>query len=301
MDHNPFQSAEKIYLVSCSSLFKHTGDISTLLEEYGATVSYFEEGVTTHIDPLPDDEWKVEAYFNDNVPTKAIEELNKLALKFKIDQIDIQEIEDKDWVTEVQKNIPVIEIPPFIISDPVKLENVTGQHVIAIEAGRAFGTGTHETTSLCIEALVSLTRSQPLKRIIDVGTGSGILAIAASRLTNARVFASDIDKVAVEVARRNLKINNVKNVKTYISNGINNRIMFLDPFTLVIANILAQPLIDMAKDISRIVEKNGFIILSGFLKNQEASVEAAYVKRKFKKVEAKYKGDWVMLLMQKNV
>lgn len=297
--HNPFKIAVRIFQLSCKTKFKYTNIISEVLENLDASVSMHEADTTTNIDPMPDDNWHVDAYFNDFLPKNLDDIIKNLQSKVEIFDVVISEVDDKDWVSEVQKNIPIISIPPFIISDPVKLKDYKGQNVIAIEAGRAFGTGTHETTALCVEGIVELSKKYELKRILDLGTGSGILAIAASRLTNARIFASDIDKVAVDVARRNLKINNIKNVKTYISNGINNRIMFQDPFNLVIANILAKPLIDMARDISRIVDQGGFVMLSGFLKNQQDSVEIEYQKRKFKTLCIKHKGDWVRLIMQK--
>ncbi|WP_341792490.1 50S ribosomal protein L11 methyltransferase [Rickettsia endosymbiont of Gonocerus acuteangulatus] len=142
-----------------------------------------------------------------------------------------------------------------------------------IEASRAFGTGNHETTSGCIEALEYL-KAIKANKILDIGTGSGILSFIAKKLWNeAEILACDIDDASVEIAKENASFNN-SNIKFYQNTSEN---ILLDSyynskFDLVISNILALPLIKLSTQISNLMNKNGYLVLSGFLDNQLADV-----------------------------
>jgi ribosomal protein L11 methyltransferase len=172
---------------------------------------------------------------------------------------------------------------------------------IEIEAALAFGTGHHGTTRGCLIYLDYVLRAKAPKRMLDLGTGTGVLAIAAAKATKRRVLATDIDPMSVKVARENMRLNGVGNlVDTVCATGFSSP-AFGDraPFDLILANILANPLRAMSTDMSRHLTRNGMVILSGLLPHQAMSVIAAYrarglVLRKHQIVEG-----WSSLLMQR--
>jgi ribosomal protein L11 methyltransferase len=172
---------------------------------------------------------------------------------------------------------------------------------IEIEAALAFGTGHHGTTRGCLIYLDYVLRAKAPKRMLDLGTGTGVLAIAAAKATKRRVLATDIDPMSVKVARENMRLNGVGNlVDTVCATGFSSP-AFGDraPFDLILANILANPLRAMSTDMTRHVTHKGMVILSGLLPHQAMSVIAAYrarglVLRKHQIIEG-----WSSLLMQR--
>ncbi|MGX6960115.1 MAG: 50S ribosomal protein L11 methyltransferase [Rickettsia endosymbiont of Pentastiridius leporinus] len=168
-----------------------------------------------------------------------------------------------------------------------------------VEASRAFGTGNHETTYGCIEMLEHI-RDIKVNKILDIGTGSGILSFVAEKIWGkADILACDIDKEAVEVAQENAKFNN-SYVKFYQNNAEK---ILLDnchneKFDLVISNILALPLIELSSQIKALINKNGYLILSGFLDCQMEEVKNAYEKIGFKLKKTIYKNSWVILMLE---
>ena len=183
-----------------------------------------------------------------------------------------------DWVAEVNRNTPPIRAGRFF----VRGTHVTGPPPrgtvgIVLDAGPAFGTGSHESTRGCLLAL-DRAPAPGEGAILDLGTGSGILAVAAAKLWRRPVLAADIDPVAVATARGNASLNGVGGlVETRRSRGFSNpRLRIRAPFALICANILAEPLIRLAPAIARYLGPDGRAILSGLLAAQEAGVAAAY-------------------------
>ena len=183
-----------------------------------------------------------------------------------------------DWVAEVNRKSPPIRAGRFFVRGTHVTEAPPrGTVEIVLDAGPAFGTGSHESTSGCLLAL----GREPAPRdgaILDLGTGSGILAIAAAKLWRRPVLAADIDPVSVATARGNAVLNGVEGLmETRRSRGFANpRLRSLAPFALICANILAEPLIRLAPAIARYLAPDGRAILSGLLAAQEAEVAAAY-------------------------
>ena len=146
-----------------------------------------------------------------------------------------------------------------------------------LDAATAFGTGEHPSTRGCLMALDDLSRGRRFRRPIDVGTGTGVLAIAAAKLLHRRVLASDIDGSAVRVARHNLARNGVAHlVRVRRARGYRDRAIRKSRYDLILSNILARPLALMARDLSRALKPGGRAVLSGLLRRQEPIVLAPH-------------------------
>ena len=171
---------------------------------------------------------------------------------------------------------------------------------LVIPAGLAFGTGQHATTYGCLVALDALKRQgKVFRHIIDLGTGTGLLAFAATRLWPvAKAMASDIDPISIDVVRENAALNGVRGLQLVVADGLAHRdLVARAPFDLVIANILAQPLIDMAPMIAASVAHGGTLILAGLLDTQANAVARAY-KRQGMRLVSQGPGQWPVLVMR---
>ncbi|MHA1543548.1 MAG: 50S ribosomal protein L11 methyltransferase, partial [Alphaproteobacteria bacterium] len=169
-----------------------------------------------------------------------------------------------------------------------------------IEASLAFGTGHHETTRGCLLALESLVGTFP-KTILDLGTGSGILAIAAANiLPDAKITASDNDPEAITKAKENARINKTPDIDFFVSEGFQSDTFSGKLFDLIIANILAGPLIDLASDIEAHLNIGGIVILAGLLEGQMTEVLNAYEELGFKVGGKTCKNGWPTLILEKN-
>ena len=168
-----------------------------------------------------------------------------------------------------------------------------------IEAGLAFGTGHHETTALCLAALSDLARERSFRNVLDLGCGTGLLAIGAAKLWKRRVLASDIDPVAVEVTRDNARANGVGPlVAAVTADGLTSPVLAnAAPYDLLIANILAGPLTQLAPAIQRALAPGAVLLLSGLLNNQEKLVTSFYQSLRF--VGARRAGPWSALVLEK--
>ena len=170
---------------------------------------------------------------------------------------------------------------------------------IQVEAGAAFGSGEHGTTRGCMEALSSIARRRNATRILDMGTGSGILAIAAAHLWNAEILAVDIDPVAVEVTRENVRINRMHHrIDCAVSDGYASRIVkrFGD-CDIIIANILARPLVAFAPKLAASLKPGGMCVLSGLLIDQETMVLAAHRAQGMRLIKRLHFEGWSTLVL----
>ncbi len=194
----------------------------------------------------------------------------------------VQELEDKDWVTESLNGLPAVEAGPFYVAGSHELASLSGGRLpVWIEAGPAFGTGHHGTTKGCLEALAEQMRTRKFANVLDIGTGSAVLAIAAIKAGATRALGTDIDEESVRVANENRVNNRVgRSLKLLVANGANHsEIRERAPYDLVMANILANPLVSLSRDIAALTAPGGRIILSGLLNFQEPQVRAAYQNR----------------------
>lgn len=263
-------------------------------EEGEAAVAAFEN---------PQGRWDVTVHFADPPDEASIRNLVALASDDTVAaSVVFDTIEAKDWVKESLEGLVPVRAGRFIVHGSHDRDKVRDNQLgIEIEAALAFGTGHHGTTRGCLIYLDYVLRSKAPKRILDLGTGTGVLAIAAAKATKTRVLATDIDAMSVKVAHENMHLNGVGNlVETVCATGFSSpAIAAHAPFDLILANILANPLRAMATDMERHMASNGMVILSGLLPHQAMSVIAAYRARGLVLLKHQIIEGWSSLLMQR--
>ena len=225
-----------------------------------------------------DGTWTLEAVYGE--PPRRDEIAKALAKALgRIPQFDLAPLPDRDWVSQSLKGLKPVRAGRFLIHGAHDRKSAQ-KHPLAIEieAGAAFGTGHHATTLGCLIALEHLARGAQRPRILDIGTGTGILAIGAAKMWKLPVIATDIDQAAVRVARENARLNAVAPLITTLCAGDVRgwQIQRRAPFDLVIANILSGPLIGLAAPVARISSHRSKVILSGLLQDQSRAVRAAW-------------------------
>ncbi len=185
---------------------------------------------------------------------------------------------ERDWLAENRRDFPPLRIGRFFVHGSHWQGKVpAGSIAIEIDAATAFGTGEHPSTRGCLVALDTLARRRRFRRPLDIGTGSGILAIAAAKRLRRRVLASDVDCAAVRVASHHVRRNRlVGRVRMVCAPGYRSRAVRRSDYDLIFANILARPLALMARDLGRAIGPGGAAVLSGLLRRQEALVVAAH-------------------------
>ena len=215
-------------------------------------------------------------------------------------EITVAPLPDQDWIRLSQEGLPPVRAGRFFVYGAHDAGTVPhGVIPMKIEAGLAFGTGHHETTALCLGALSDIARQRQFFNVLDLGCGTGLLAIGAAKLWKRRVLASDIDPVAVEVTRDNAKANGVGPLVTAVTaEGLTNPLLAgAAPYDLLIANILAGPLTQLAPAIQRALAPGAVLLLSGLLTNQEKLVTSFYQSLRF--VGARRSGPWSALVLEK--
>jgi ribosomal protein L11 methyltransferase len=186
---------------------------------------------------------------------------------------------DQDWIKLSQEGLPPVRAGRFFVYGAHDQGRVPdGVIPIRIEAGMAFGTGHHETTALCLQAISDLGRRRRFANVLDLGCGTGVLAIAASKLWRTRIIASDIDPTATSVARQNIRENGEGPfVEVTTAEGLSSpALAHRAPYDLILANILAAPLTLLAPSIARSTAPRGHLVLSGLLTWQENLVLSFY-------------------------
>jgi ribosomal protein L11 methyltransferase len=232
--------------------------------------------------PLPQAVLVAEVPFGPNATVEALyatpPDSNLLSELIGVDVISAP-LPDQDWIGQSYEGLPPVRAGRFFVYGAHDAGEVPpGVVPIRIEAGLAFGTGHHETTALCLTALSDLAKRRRYERVLDVGCGTGVLAIAAAKLWRRRVLATDIDPVAVTVTRENARSNGVSPyLRADLADGLTHpAIRGRAPFDLILANILARPLTQLAPGISAALAPGGIAVLSGLLRWQENLVLAFY-------------------------
>ncbi|MDG2533164.1 50S ribosomal protein L11 methyltransferase [Sphingomonas sp. HITSZ_GF] len=259
-------------------------------------------------DPLA---WQLEAYFESKPNSAALAAVQALAPSSKGVKAVAEKIRDADWVTLSQAGIEPVHAGRFYVHTETNKGKVpAGAKAFRIDAGLAFGTGTHETTSGCLLALDRLkAEGKRFENIIDVGTGTGLLAFAALHLwPRAYATASDIDPRAVDVTADNAEINGFRlggkpgEIALAAAAGVEHPLLLgRAPYDLVIANILAGPLIELAPSLGAVLAEGGTLILAGLLKGQAEDVAKAYRRQGLRLVDRSDRGDWPTLTLAKRV
>ncbi|MFK4785190.1 50S ribosomal protein L11 methyltransferase [Fusobacterium sp. MFO224] len=212
--------------------------------------------------------------------------------------IDFYDYDEEDYQNSWKKYFYTQKISNRFVVKPTwrDYEPLENELVIEIDPGRAFGTGTHPTTSLCIKLMEENINEKD--RVIDVGTGSGILMIAAEKLGAKEIIGTDIDPMAIEVAKENLQLNKVslEKAKAYAGDLIS--VVKEDKFDVVVANILADVLLILLKDISKVVKKGGLIIFSGIIEDKLEEMKKAIKEEGLEILEVKEDKEWRAILMR---
>jgi ribosomal protein L11 methyltransferase len=262
----------KITLVVGESALAHTiaGALSELVHPAPEAVTRFEAG----------SDWRIEAYYPSAPETQGLARQLAEVLGTMPPALTVMPVPDANWVAISQAALPPVTAGRFTVHGSHDRPRVVhSPYTIEIDAGEAFGTAHHATTQGCLEALCSLTRRRGFRRVLDLGCGSGVLAIAAARsLPRASITATDHDPLAVQVATANARRNGVRSrLRFAVADGLGHRNARQGPaYDLVLANVLAAPLIAMAPAMARAIVPGGIAVLSGLLIAQAAQVIAAY-------------------------
>jgi ribosomal protein L11 methyltransferase len=242
--------------------------------------AFFAEEVALSLVDAGQGQWRVMFYFRSNVHADAVRALAISAGGATAGKaLRFGRVAAKDWVAESLRGLKPIGAGRFVVHGAhdrgCALPNRIG---IEIEAAQAFGTGHHGSTRGCLLALDQLCKSAKARRILDLGTGSGVLAIAAAKSLRSRVLASDIDAQAVRIARDNARLNrSAPLVRVFRANGLAAAdIRAGAPFDLIFANILLAPLQKLGAPLTRIVAPRGRVILSGLLNAQGSAARVFY-------------------------
>jgi ribosomal protein L11 methyltransferase len=216
--------------------------------------------------------------------------------------VHISQLPDLDWIKLSQEGLPPVRAGRFFVYGAHDAGEVPpGVIPMRIEAGLAFGTGHHETTALCLSALSELAKRRRYANVLDLGCGTGLLAIGAAKLWRRRVVASDIDPVAISVTRENAAANREASlVRAVVADGLAHPALAAGaPYDLIIANILAGPLTRLAPQIARAVSPRGTLVLSGLLRWQENLVLAFYRAHGLVFRSVRRAGPWSALVLER--
>ena len=253
--------------------------------------------------------WRLDAYFEAEPGPADIALLLALVPSANGPAPRAEQVEDEDWVTLSQAGLEPIRAGRFFVHTPAWRGAIPPDAIgFEIDAGRAFGTGHHETTAGCLIALDRLkSAGTKVASLADIGTGTGLLAFAAMRLwPAARAIASDVDPVAIAVAADNAAVNDVAigrapgQLELVTAAGMDHpRLEDRAPYDLVIANILAGPLIELAPSLAGALAPGGRLVLAGLLDRQADAVAAAYRRQGMMAAGRIERGEWPSLVMRK--
>ena len=247
-------------------------------------------------------EWVFEATCDSAPDLDSFSELARQTLGGNVD-FSVERIDPAiNWVARSLEGLaPVIAGGFYVYGSHETGPIPAGLTPIRIDAAQAFGTGHHETTTGCLEAIDKVLKRRRYRALLDVGTGTGILAIALAKRTRLAVIASDIDPVAVATSSQNAHDNGVGNrVIALQATGLRHRrIATGAPYDLIVANILARPLTALAPAMGRMAEHGAAIVLSGILARQAASVVAAYVRQSMVLRHKLVRNGWATLILEK--
>jgi ribosomal protein L11 methyltransferase len=244
------------------------------------TESFFEGQAAIAAFEGPDGRWAISMHFAEAPDEASIRELVAIAAGCKpAEDITFDTLEAKDWVKTTLEELVPVRARRFIVHGQHDRAKVPPNKLgIEIEAALAFGTGHHGTTRGCLLLLDDVLKARRPRRVLDLGTGTGLLAIAAAKALHGPVLASDIDPISVRVARDNARLNGAGNfVRAIHATGFSApQFGEHGPLDLVLANILANPLRQMATPMARHLARSALVILSGLLPHQAGGVIAAY-------------------------
>ncbi|GKV54340.1 ribosomal protein L11 methyltransferase [Sporosarcina sp. NCCP-2222] len=229
---------------------------------------------------------------------ESIENLRQFGIDIGDNTIQTNEVDEEDWATAWKKYYHPVKIsnrftivPTWEEYEPV----VTDELIIELDPGMAFGTGTHPTTVLCLQALEKYVTKGC--RVVDVGTGSGVLAIGAAMLGASHVHALDLDEVAVQAAKENIELNHASDVVEVAHGNLLDTVK--EPADIIVANILAEVILTFTGDAYSLLPNDGLFIVSGIIAQKRDLVRDDLVDKGFEIVETVLMEDWVAIIARK--
>jgi ribosomal protein L11 methyltransferase len=243
------------------------------------------------------DVWRIDAF-----PTTAHEQvaIGEVLGRFPTLRVATEVLADADWLAMALSGLPPVRAGRFFVYGAHDRGIAPASTVnLRIEAGAAFGTGHHGTTVGCLVAYSDLLKRRRFDRVLDVGCGTGVLAIAAARTGSSVALGNDIDRDSVRIANENARLNAARARFVHASGLDHPEIRRDGPYDLAFANILAPPLVALAQDIKRALKPSGFAILSGLLRTQERRVLAAYASKGFRLVRRIHRDAWATLVLRR--
>ena len=222
-----------------------------------------------------------------------LEELKDMGIDLGEVKVQEQEIYEQDWANNWKKYYKPTKISEKVVVKPTweEYKKKHGELIIELDPGMAFGTGTHETTRMCIKALEeNITKEST---VFDIGTGSGILAIGAKMLGAKDVIAVDLDPIAVDAAKKNVELNNIHGIEVLEGNLMN---VVEGKADIVVANIIADVIKFVCADVKNFLNSNGKFICSGIILDRKKDVEEKLIEVGYKVLEVKNEGEWVCIV-----
>lgn len=312
--------------VTIETTTEATDMLSYLLGEYGVEGIEIEDKIplseedkkAMYIDILPklppdDGQADISCYIDDKIDVKDLcryisGQMQEMSAYMNVGsgKITIGETEDKDWMNKWKDFFHPFRLEDNIIIQPTWTETADVKPedtVVYIDPGTAFGTGSHETTRLCITNLKKYIRADGTSDVLDAGCGSGILSIIAMKLGANRVYGIDIDELAVKASCENLDLNQIPKEKYEIVRGdvigdkeFAESVAKIGQYDIVVANILADVIIPLSAVIRPFMKENGVFITSGIIDTKEEAVKAALLANGFEIIETLYLGEWVSIV-----
>ena len=289
---NPFAQAPRPVQIIIEAAPSLLDTLELLVEDSALAITRYIDAVVPHLVVLVDESQMA-------IVEALIASVEPLEITRTVRVTPLGEI---DWVAQVQKDFPPFRMGPFYVYGSHAREALPRNHFpLLIDAASAFGTGEHATTAGCLLALSAEKKHRPhAQRVADVGCGTAILAIGAARLWKAaRIIACDNDPVAVEVSRHNLRVNKIAaRAQAFVSDGYKAQPMRrAGKQEIIVANILARPLMRMARSAAKQLAPGGTLILSGLLRTQEARVLSAHRMQGLYLKKHLRRGQWSVLIL----
>ena len=273
----------------------------TALEVFDGSISSFE---VDHMDPK-NDRWRIEVFLDEPPNKDAVDAAITRAAEtagIATPSFEIVAYGKRNWLAENLEAFPPLTIGRyFVYGSHYEGEVPQGKIGILVDAATAFGTGRHDSTRGCLLAFEKIAKRKAIRRPLDMGCGSGVLAMGLVKTFGCKVVAADIDPESVRVTKINARINGVgPMIKAYTSTGFQSpAVRKHGPYDLIAANILARPLVNMAPALCRAVAPGGRVVLAGLMREQEKMVLSAYQAQGLRLVEAIRLNEWTTLLLKK--
>jgi len=297
---NVFAQPEEIWVLKLFTIYGKIAIFEEILGTEAYSINSYEYEESKNVEPLAEDKWAIEFYFTTRLSPDELTIRLALLEKLVGEAVIYQYFRLENWDI-VQKFPPIFLGNFFIHGSDYDQQYPLAKKNIIMDAGCAFGTGEHQTTQGCITALEYLNKQNyKLYNVIDLGCGSAILAIAYAKICpTAKIIATDIDKKASTTARQNVRHNQVKITSLQANMYYKIDILKEAPFDLIIANILARPLLSIANISYKLLNNNGFIILSGFTTKQQNAILNKYSSIGFRLYQKYELHGWITMILAK--